>query len=532
MLTKAADGLEVTTSCSCRRTSSPGEQRPAIVFVHGGPARQMLLGYHYMHFYHWAYGINQWLANQGYVVLSVNYRSGIGYGRSFRHAPNTGGSGNAEYQDVLAGGKYLQSRPDVDPDRVGIWGLSYGGVLTAQALARNSDIFKAGVDLAGVHLWGSSLDPDAVSFKSSAIGAIDGWKSPVLLVHGDDDRNVAFQQTTGLVQLLRAARRLLRADRVPGRHARVDAAQPLAVHARPDGRLLPALPGWWRKDHDVPGGTVSGLRMFSPSLPPPILVADEDSLGRLVRALASCPVVAVDTESNSLHAYRERVCLIQFSTPAADYIVDPIRLPDLSPLAPFFANPDQQKVFHAAEYDLICLRRDYQFEFTNIFDTMSAARTLGWPQVGLAAILDTHFGVKMNKKYQRADWKRRPLTPEQLDYARLDTHYLVALRDRQLQALTESGRWPEAHEEFERLARPARRRRTTRARTRRRSGASRVRATSRPGRPRSSRRCSRTANSRPSGWTALPSRSWERRRCWSSPAAPRAAPKICRACPA
>jgi ribonuclease D len=194
--------------------------------------------------------------------------------------------------------------------------------------------------------------------------------------------------------------------------------------------------------------------MCASSLPPPILVADEDSLGRLAGTLALCPVVAVDTESNSLHAYRERVCLIQFSTLAADYIVDPIGLTDLSPLAPLFANPGQQKVFHAAEYDLICLRRDYQFEFTNIFDTMSAARTLGWPQVGLAAILDTHFGVKMNKRYQRADWKRRPLTPEQLDYARLDTHYLVALRDRQLQALTEAGRWPEADEEFARLARP------------------------------------------------------------------------------
>jgi len=192
--------------------------------------------------------------------------------------------------------------------------------------------------------------------------------------------------------------------------------------------------------------------MCASSLPPPILVADEDSLGRLVRALAPCPVVAIDTESNSLHAYRECVCLIQFSTPAADYIVDPIRLPDLSSLAPFFANPSQQKVFHAAEYDLICLRRDYHFEFTNIFDTMSAARTLGWPQVGLAAILDTHFGVKLNKRYQRADWKRRPLKPEQLDYARLDTHYLVALRNRQLQALTESGYWPEAQEDFARLA--------------------------------------------------------------------------------
>ena len=193
--------------------------------------------------------------------------------------------------------------------------------------------------------------------------------------------------------------------------------------------------------------------MNASPLPPPILVADEDSLARLVHALAAYPVVAIDTESNSLHAYRERVCLIQFSTPDADYIVDPIGLPGLNPLAPFFANPSQQKVFHAAEYDLICLRRDYHFEFANIFDTMSAARTLGWPQVGLAAILDTHFGVTLNKKHQRADWKRRPLTPEQLDYARLDTHYLVALRDRQLQALTESGHWPEAHEEFERLAR-------------------------------------------------------------------------------
>ncbi len=192
--------------------------------------------------------------------------------------------------------------------------------------------------------------------------------------------------------------------------------------------------------------------MSVPLLTPPVLVADTDSLDQLVDALASCPVVAVDTESNSLHAYRERVCLIQFSVFDADYIVDPIRLPDLSALATVFANPDQQKVFHAAEYDLICLRREYQFAFANIFDTMSAARTLGWPQVGLAAILDTHFGVTMNKKYQRADWRRRPLTTEQLDYARLDTHYLVALRDQQLQALSDAGRSAEAHEEFARLA--------------------------------------------------------------------------------
>ena len=189
---------------------------------------------------------------------------------------------------------------------------------------------------------------------------------------------------------------------------------------------------------------------------PLTLVADNEGLSRLVQALAPVPVVGVDTESNSLHAYRERVCLIQFSTPDADFVVDSIALPDLSPLAPFFASPTQQKVFHAAEYDLICLRRSYQFEFENIFDTMSAARTLGWAHVGLAAILDSRFGVKLNKKYQRADWKRRPLTPEQLDYARLDTHFLVKLRDQQLQLLIDSGYLTEALEEFARLARPRR----------------------------------------------------------------------------
>ena len=204
LLLKSPDGLEIHDQLFVPNDIRTGEHRPAMIFVHGGPVRQMLLGYHYMHFYHIAYAVNQWLANQGYVVLSVNYRSGIGYGRSFRTAPNTGGRGNAEYQDVLAAGQYLQSRPDVDPKRVGIWGLSYGGVLTAQALARNSDVFSAGVDLAGVHLWGSSLNPEDVSYQSSAIAAVDKWKSPVLLIQGDDDRNVAFQQMTGLVQLLRA----------------------------------------------------------------------------------------------------------------------------------------------------------------------------------------------------------------------------------------------------------------------------------------------------------------------------------------
>ena len=204
VITKAADGMEVHNQLFLPKDLKPGEKRPAMVFVHGGPMRQMLPGYHYMEFYHWAYAYNQWLAAQGYVVLSINYRRGIGYGRSFQNAPGAQGAGNSEYQDVVAGGKYLLAREDVDPTRVGIWGLSYGGLLTAEALARNSDMFVAGADYAGVHLYGSSLDTAALSFRSSAVGAIDGWKSPVLLVHGDDDRNVDFAQTVGLVQLLRA----------------------------------------------------------------------------------------------------------------------------------------------------------------------------------------------------------------------------------------------------------------------------------------------------------------------------------------
>jgi dipeptidyl aminopeptidase/acylaminoacyl peptidase len=204
VITHAADGLEVHNQIFVPKDLKPGEKRPAIVFVHGGPARQMLPAYHYMQFYHWAYAYNQFLASQGYVVMSINYRSGIGYGNSFRRAPNTEGRGNSEYQDVVAGAKYLQSRPDVDPARVGVWGLSYGGLLTAEALARNSDIFVAGVDLAGVHIYGNAQDTTSLAFRSSAVGAIDGWKSPVFLVQGDDDRNVDFSQMVGLVDLLRA----------------------------------------------------------------------------------------------------------------------------------------------------------------------------------------------------------------------------------------------------------------------------------------------------------------------------------------
>src|SRR5258708_18596388 len=135
-----------------------------MIFFHGGSRRQMLLGFHYMDYYHNAYAMNQYLANRGYIVLSVNYRSGIGYGLNFREALNYGATGGSEYNDVMGAGVYMASRPDVDPKRIGVWGGSYGGYLTAMALSRSSDLFAARVDLHGVHHWsprgGSVPHPD------------------------------------------------------------------------------------------------------------------------------------------------------------------------------------------------------------------------------------------------------------------------------------------------------------------------------------------------------------------------------------
>ncbi len=172
--------------------------------------------------------------------------------------------------------------------------------------------------------------------------------------------------------------------------------------------------------------------------------------------LTAAPQVAVDTESDSLYSYFEKVCLLQFSTPATDLVVDPLAFADtqaIATLAPLFAAPHIEKVFHAAEYDILCLKRDYQFEFVAIFDTMIAARILGWKNVGLGAILQEHFGVTLNKKMQRADWGHRPLTAEHIAYAREDTHYLLRLRDLQLAELERTQRLAEAREEFERLTR-------------------------------------------------------------------------------
>jgi dipeptidyl aminopeptidase/acylaminoacyl peptidase len=219
MLT-AADGMQIHGQLFLPRNTK-GERHPALIFFHGGSRRQMLLGFHYMYYYSNAYSLNQYLASQGYVVLSVNYRSGIGYGLDFREAVNYGAHGASEYNDVIGAGLYLKSRPDVDPRRIGVWGGSYGGYLTALALSRASDLFAAGVDFHGVHDWSSLRtgnagqiggDPEEqreqqeaarLAFESSPMATVKTWRSPVLLIHGDDDRNVAFSQTVMLVTALR-----------------------------------------------------------------------------------------------------------------------------------------------------------------------------------------------------------------------------------------------------------------------------------------------------------------------------------------
>ena len=192
--------------------------------------------------------------------------------------------------------------------------------------------------------------------------------------------------------------------------------------------------------------------MPSVEMKPWIWIDAAQTFRALVDELHTHTRLAVDTESNSLHAYRERICLIQISTTHSDYLLDPLAIGDLSPLQPIFSDPTIEKIFHAAEYDLICLRRDFGGQATCIFDTMIAARTLGWTQLGLGSLLETHFGVKADKRHQRANWGARPLTPDQLAYAQLDTHHLIPLRDRLSEELKSKNCHDEAQEEFARLS--------------------------------------------------------------------------------
>lgn len=187
-----------------------------------------------------------------------------------------------------------------------------------------------------------------------------------------------------------------------------------------------------------------------PTPAPPSLVADPQDLARLAELLRCEPVVAIDTESNSFHVYRERVCLIQVSTPAADFIVDPLAV-DVRPLGAVFCD-GRETVLHGADYDVRCLKREYGWRLPRLFDTMAAARRLGHPGLGLSALVEAHFGVKLSKSFQRSDWGQRPLTPSQIAYAALDTHYLLPLHAKLSSDLAARGLAAEAVKEFARIA--------------------------------------------------------------------------------
>ena len=214
----ATDGLHIHGQLFLPKDAKPGEKLPTIVFFHGGSRRQMLLGFNPMQYYAQTYELNQYFVSRGYAVLSVNYRSGTGYGMEFRQAQHYGAFGGSEYLDIQGAVAWLKAQPWCDAKRIGAWGGSYGGYLTALALARDSADFAAGVDLHGVHDWSYELDlwkptndpahntteAAKTAFAASPIADVKQWRSPVLLMQGDDDRNVLFGQTVRLAAALRA----------------------------------------------------------------------------------------------------------------------------------------------------------------------------------------------------------------------------------------------------------------------------------------------------------------------------------------
>jgi dipeptidyl aminopeptidase/acylaminoacyl peptidase len=202
----AADGVKSHAIVFLPPNMRPGEKHPALVYLHGNGGR-LVLGYPDQSngYYQSNYGLIQYLANKGYIVAAMNYRGdGALYNAAYNRPGEYGANGVSEYRDALATGLYLKNRPDVDTERLGVYGLSYGGWITGEALSRNSDIFKAGAIFAGVQLRSTSLDPDNLAYQSSPAYNIDKWTSPTLFIHGDDDRNVEFSQTIGLVEALRA----------------------------------------------------------------------------------------------------------------------------------------------------------------------------------------------------------------------------------------------------------------------------------------------------------------------------------------
>ncbi|MDW3652875.1 MAG: prolyl oligopeptidase family serine peptidase [Bacteroidia bacterium] len=212
----AADGMKIHGQLFLPKAHKSGEKLPGLLFFHGGSRRQMLLGFHHRGYYHNAYAFNQYMANQGYAVLSVNYRSGIGYGMEFREALNYGANGASEFNDVMGAAIYLGSNDFVDENRIGLWGGSYGGFLTAMGLARSPELFKAGVDIHGVHDWNvviknfvpgynsqKQAEISRRAYESSPMNFIEGWEDPVLVIHGDDDRNVPFSESVDLINQLR-----------------------------------------------------------------------------------------------------------------------------------------------------------------------------------------------------------------------------------------------------------------------------------------------------------------------------------------